>query len=792
MRSLLGTLTLMLVTVLTHAQFTIKGRISSGNEPVQSATVSLEREGSLPVQVATSANGSYEITTRSGGTYQLNVKHLNYQPKTVDVNLSGSVNEVNVDVERSAYFLQPIEVTSIRASERAPFTKTNISKAEIEKLNLGQDLPFLLNQTPGIVVNSDAGNGVGYTGMRIRGSDATRINVTINGIPYNDPESQGVFLVNMPDFASSVNSIQIQRGVGTSSNGAGAFGATLNLSTNEFNPAAYGEFNNSFGSFNTRKHTIKAGSGLINDHFTVDARLSKITSDGYIDRASSDLQSFYFSTAYIAKKSSVRLNIFSGNEKTYQAWNGVSEDMLKTNRRFNSAGTARPGSPYENETDNYQQDHYQLFFNHSFTDNLTFNTGLFLVNGEGYYEQYRARQRFSAFGLPNPIMNGAAVTRTDAIRRLWLDNSFYGQIASINYKKGADNITVGGGWNTYEGQHFGTVIWAEVGIPKDHRFYDNKGLKKDANVYAKWQRALNNRWELFTDLQYRHVTYTATGFRNNPNVPVDRKFDFINPKAGISYSHKGWQGYFSYAVGTKEPNREDFEAGIARQPNPETLHDFELGIERKTSTYSYGATAYYMLYKNQLILTGQINDVGAYTRVNIPNSFRTGVELQGAVRINQWLQASANVAISKNKINEWDEFIDNYDANDQQVIKHSNTDISFSPSVVSASTITITPIKFAEINLLSKYVSRQYLDNTQNVARSLNPYFVQDVRLSYTIKNKLLSNVQVIGMINNVFNEMYEANGYTFSYIAGGAFTTENFYFPMAGTNYMVGLNIRL
>ena len=792
MKSLKGTIVLMLITIAANAQFTIKGRITSGDQPVEYATVSIEKDDQILTTTASNASGYFDVRVQNKGRYSLTVAHVNMQAFSIVLNVDADVNDLNIQLEGGNYFLQPVEVTSIRASERAPFAKTNISQTEIAKQNLGQDLPFLLNQTPGVVVNSDAGNGVGYTGIRIRGSDATRINVTINGIPYNDPESQGVFLVNLPDFASSVQSIQIQRGVGTSSNGGGAFGATLNMSTNEFNEKAYGEFNNSYGSFNTRKHTIKAGTGLIGDHFTVDARLSKISSDGYIDRAFSDLQSFYFSTAYITKKSSLRLNIFTGNEKTYQAWNGVPESMLKTNRTFNSAGTDKPGEPYDNETDNYNQEHYQLFFNHAFTDHLTFNTGLFLVQGKGYYEQYKVQARYASYGMPNPVINGTALTRTDLVRQLLLDNDFYGQIASVNYKKGKNNITLGGAWNSYDGRHFGKVIWAQNAIPKDYVFYDNNGIKTDVNAYGKWQYALSNRWELFTDVQYRNVHYKTSGFRDNPNVAVDRTFNFINPKAGVSYAYNGWNAFLSYAMGNKEPNRDDYEAGIERQPTHETLHDFEVGIERRKSNYNFGATLYYMLYKNQLILTGQINDVGAYTRVNIPTSYRAGIELQGAVKISDWLNAAANLALSRNKITSSQEFIDDYDNGTQEVKKHDNTDISFSPSAVGGATINILPIKNGEISLLTKYVSRQYLDNTQNEARSINPYFVQDVRLSYAIKNKLFSNVQVIGAINNVFNRMYEANGYTFSYISGGAFTTENYYFPMAGTNYMVGLNVRL
>ena len=795
MKHFLGTIAAFCITVFAHAQYSIKGHIfeKQTQQPVEAATVSLEKDDVAIADQTTNAEGLYEFRgLKKKGIYKVTFEHISMRKESLNVEVTDDVTIANLSLQQQSYFLEPLEVKSVRAAERTPFTKTNVSKRDIEKNNLGQDLPFLLNQTPGVVINSDAGNGIGYTGIRIRGSDATRINVTLNGIPYNDPESQGTFLVDLPDIASSVNSIQIQRGVGTSSNGAGAFGASLHLSTNEFNEKAYGEFNNSYGSFNTWKNTIKAGSGLINDHFTVDARLSRISSDGYIDRASTNLKSFYFSTAYINKKSIVRVNVFSGTEKTYQAWNGVPESMLQTNRTYNSAGTAKSDEPYENETDNYQQDHYQLFFNHSFNQNLSFNTAVFLIKGSGYYEQYKAGAKFSNYGLMNPVINGAPVSKTDLVRQLWLDNSFYGQIFSLQYKKNNDELTFGGAWNRYNGDHFGQVIWAQTGIPKDYRFYKNDALKTDNNIYTKWQHSINNQLQLYADLQYRNVHYNINGFRDNPTVMVNRHFNFINPKAGVTYTNNGLQAYLSYALATKEPNRNDFEAGITQQPKAETLHDFELGVEKRRSNYSLSATGFYMLYKDQLILTGQINDVGAYTRVNVPNSYRAGVELQGGLPITTRMNATANVSLSRNKIKSSNEYLDDYDNGGQVKLSYTNTDISFSPTVISGVTLNLIPVKNAEVSLLSKYVSRQYLDNTENKTRSLNPYFVQDVRFTYTIKNKLFKEWNFIALVNNVFNKMYEPNGYTFSYINGGAKTTENYYFPMAGTNYMVGINVKL
>lgn len=692
--------------------------------------------------------------------------------------------------------LSPVEVRAVRAGEKAPFAKSNLSKTEIAKRNLGQDIPFVLNLTPSVVVNSDAGTGIGYTGLRIRGTDATRINITLNGIPYNDAESQGTFFVNLPDFTSSVSSIQIQRGVGTSSNGTGAFGATVSLSTNEVNTQPYAEFNNAYGSFDTWKNTVKAGTGLIDDHFTVDARLSRISSSGYIDRASSDLQSFYLSGAYLNKGSAVRLNIFSGKEKTYQAWNGIPESLKESNRTYNSAGTDRPGAPYDNETDNYTQTHYQLFFDQKLNTYWQFNTALYLTRGKGYYENYKGNERLSKYGLADLVLGDTTISHTDLVRQKWLDNYFYGQILSLQYRKDRHEWVIGGGWSRYQGDHFGKVIWAKYGFDEGYRYYDNDAWKTDVNVYTKWQYQLTTVFSLFADLQYRRVQHRMNGFEENPALIIDRSFNFFNPKAGITYRKNGWQAFVSYAHAGKEPNRDDFQASLNNQPKKETLHDFEGGVEKRTSRFSAGINLYYMLYKDQLVQTGMINDVGAYTRINVPNSYRMGIELQGGVIISKWLNASANLTLSRNKIKAFNEFLDDYDADfewiGQQSVQHRNTDIAFSPAVIAGGSINILPVKNLEISLLEKYVGRQYMDNTQNKERSLDDFFTQDVRVMYTLGGKRLGQWTLIGQVNNVFNRRYEPNGYTYSYVFDGNITADNFYMPMAGTNFMVGVNVRL
>ena len=710
--------------------------------------------------------------------------------------------------------LPPVEVRAVIAPPTAPFAKTNLDKKEISRQNLGQDLPFLLNQTPSVVVNSDAGNGVGYTGIHIRGTDATRINVTLNGIPYNDAESQGTYFVDLPDFASSVNRIQIQRGAGTSTNGAGAFGATINFTTNEVNKKAYVELNNSFGSFDTWKNTLKFGTGLLGNHFTTDVRLSKISSEGYVDRASTNLKSLYFSEAYLSDKNDLRFNIILGKEKTYQAWNGIPEAKLRndptalqehyqnnigylyftsadSSNLFNSSPRKYNYFTYPNQTDNYWQNHFQLFYTHRFSANLSFNVAGFLTPGKGYYEEYKVGQYYSDYGLNNPVVNGDTVYTTDLIRRLWLRNKFYGSIFSLQDEFGKTHLIFGGALTKYDGKHFGEVTWSDQPWNGAKRWYDLNAHKSDFNLYGKWQQDLTNAFQLFTDMQYRRVNYNLPGFEHNPTLFVNNTYNFFNPKIGFTYHKRGLQAYASYSVANKEPNRDDFETGKTEQPKPEHLNDWEAGIESRKSKTFLSANIYYMKYKDQLVLTGKINDVGNYTRTNIPNSYRLGIELQASEVLNQWLKASANLTLSKNKVLNFTEYIDDYDNGGQKQNDYHQSDISFSPSVVGAATITVTPIQKLNIDFLSKYVSRQYLDNTSNESRKLDSYFTEDVRMIYSFSKKWLKNVDLILQVNNLLDKKYEANGYTYSYYYNAQLITENFYFPMAGTNVMGGVNIR-
>lgn len=685
--------------------------------------------------------------------------------------------------------LPPLEIRSIRVADNSPFAKSNVNASSIAFVNLGQDLPYLIQNTPSVVVNSDAGTGIGYTGIRIRGTDATRINVTLNGIPYNDAESMGTYFVDLPDFSSSANSIQIQRGVGTSTNGAGAFGATINLSTNDYHPEKYVSLQNSVGSFNTVKNTLLFGTGLIHNHFTIDGRLSNITSNGYIDRATSDLKSFYVSGTYWGDHSSLRLNVFSGKEKTYQAWYGVPEDSLSIHRTYNPAGSEKSGNPYDNQTDNYTQSHYQLFYNKEINSKLKWNTAFFLTKGRGYYEEYKADVNLGDYGINLNIGNPI-----DLIRRRWLDNQFYGQIASLSYEENKNKFTLGGGWNIYEGQHFGNLPMGILLINNpsliNKVYYNNNATKKEYNSYLKWERKLNNELTSFVDLQFRHVQHTMNGFDANPTLLVDRKFDFVNPKAGLTYKKGNTTYYASVAVAHKEPNRDDFEAANNEQPKAEVLYDFESGFNTKSSQFNWGANLYYMNYTDQLVLTGKINDVGSYNRTNVPNSYRAGIELEESWKINSAFTSTGNITLSQHKIQHFTEYYDNYDNGIQVAKPHDNTDITLSPNFIASHSLNYTPNNQWQFALTSKYVSKQYLDNTQNDARSLKAYFVNDVNIAYKIVDNKKWNASIQYYIINILDTKYEPNGYTYSYVYGGITTTSNNYYPMAGRNFLLSLKL--
>ncbi|OIQ17642.1 MAG: TonB-dependent receptor [Flavobacterium sp. MedPE-SWcel] len=673
----------------------------------------------------------------------------------------------------SEYKLDEVLVQAVRVTTQTPVTFSNISKEEIAPRNLGQDIPFLLNYLPSVVTTSDAGNGIGYSGIRVRGADASRVNVTLNGIPYNDAESHGTFWVNMPDFASSVENIQLQRGVGTSTNGAGAFGASLNLLTDAYSKKSNGEISNSFGSFNSRKHTVKFSTGLMNDRFEIAGRLSNIASDGYIDRASSDLKSYFLQGTYVGETTLIKALVFGGKERTYQAWNGIDRATLESNRQFNSSGiyTDIDGNirHYDDETDNYQQDHYQLHWNEKLNENWNTNLAFHYTIGKGYYESYR--DEASAADYPGigatDIDNGT----TDLITRKWLDNDFYGTTFSTNYKNNGLNVVLGGAWNKYEGDHFGNIIWARNsnGVQPGDKYYDDSSQKTDFNVFAKANYQLTEKFSLFGDLQYRKVEYKADG------IPVDDNLNFFNPKAGLTYRVNNNNSiYLSYARANKEPRRADYENGSNKS---EQLNDFELGWRYKAGRNSLNINAYYMQYKDQLVLTGALNDVGAPISTNSGDSYRLGLEAEATLFLSDKFVVRPNIALSDNKNKDF------YNEGDTGLENLGNTEIAFSPSVIAGNQLIFIPAENFQVAFLSKFVGEQFMDNLESSNAKLDSYFVNDLNVTYELKTKsIFKGIVLSGLVNNIFDAEYESNGYMYG---------DPYYYPQAGINFLVGATLK-
>ncbi|WP_443937477.1 TonB-dependent receptor [Pedobacter sp. MW01-1-1] len=812
MKKLLFATFVAMMPVLVWAQISVTGRVTNHEQrALAGATVRLKNQKTV---VLTDENGNYTLSNLAPGSVVVSVSFVGF--KTAEKSLQLTANTTaNFALNVQNFLAEEVVVNATRANEKSATTYKNVSKEEIKENNFGQDLPFILQNTPGVVISSDAGAGVGYTGIRIRGSDNSRINVTVNGIPINDSESQGTYYVNMPDFASSVDNIQIQRGVGTSTNGAGAFGASLNIQTTGSEDLPYAELNNTYGSFNTWKNTVKVGTGLIHDRFSFDGRLSRISSDGYVDRASSLLKSYFLSGAYKGNKDLLRVNVFAGSEKTYQAWNGIPESRLTNDAAGMQAYIDRNGlGPvdaanlltsgrtynsflYENQTDNYWQNHYQLLYARKLSEKLSFNGALHYTDGKGYYEEYRPDDELVNYGLNNVIIGGTTVTNTDLVRQRWLDNKFYGLTYSFNYvPSNKFNVTLGGAYNEYDGDHFGKVIWAQYASNStiDGHYYDNTGFKTDFNVYGKANYSLVEALSLFVDLQYRRVDYTISGIENKQNVvSLNETLNFFNPKIGATYFINPESNlYASFSVANKEPNRNDYtDADPGVTPKPERLHDLEVGYRIKNKTFNVGLNAYGMFYKNQLVVTGKINDVGGYYRQNVDQSSRLGIEVDGSYTISKQFIVNANAAISRNKIKDFTEYDDDYDNGGQMVNQYSLTDISYSPSAVLFGEVAYKPFKGFAMALQGKYVSKQYLDNTQNNDRALVGYFVSNARLGFDFSFAGVKNVNLGLLINNVFDKQYESNGYTYGYLYGGSRTTENFYYPQAGTNLLLNLNVR-
>lgn len=818
-RSFKTALVALLFSSSAWAQFQINGTVKNDiGEPMAGVTIRIDNQN---YGTFSGSDGSYVLGGLKEESYLIQAKMFGYETVEKEIHLTKD-EEIHFTLRPSIYLQEEINVHATRAHSKTPTTYTNKTAEDIEKENYGRDIPYLLESMPSTVVTSDAGGGIGYTDFKIRGVDPTRTNVTIDGIPMNDAESQAVFWVNLPDISSSIKSMQVQRGVGTSSNGGSAFGASINISTDNIHEKAYLTLDNSYGSFNSWKNTVSLGTGLLADKFTVDARLSRISSDGYVDRSSSNLKSFYLSGAYHGKKSTVRVNIFSGKEKTYQAWNGVHESRIKGDEQemidfagregitgddldyLLEAGRTYNSARYHNETDNYQQDHYQLHYAYQFNRYWNLKVAGNYTKGRGYYENYRKRDRFSTYGFDPIEVEGETITRMDVIRQKWLDNEFYGGVFSVNYNnaKGWD-VVLGGSLYKYDGDHFGHVIWAQYmpNLEDGNRYYENNSVKYDGNVYLKANYQFK-RWNFFADAQYRHVDYTFLGVNDvgDEIIEVDQQvfYNFFNPKLGLSYQINSANSvYASYAIGNREPVRKDFQEQTANnRPDHETLYNLEAGYRFKKIGGYFTANIYHMLYDNQLVLTGEINDVGGYTRTNVKESYRLGLELEGGYQPLKQLGFSANLALSQNKINNFIEYIDSYDEfwtpQPQEEVHHGKTELAFSPSLIAGLNIVYTPIKNLNIGLLNKYVGKQYLDNTSNESRAIDGYFLSHLDISYSFAFKGVKEITVGGRIHNLWNHTYENNGFTYSYLVGEERIQENFYFPQAGINYSIRVLIKL
>ena len=686
-----------------------------------------------------------------------------------------------------AQSLDDVLVSAVRANGKNPITFTNVSKEELAPRNLGQDIPVLLNYLPSVVSTTDAGNGIGYTYMRVRGSDGSRINVTLNGIPFNDSESQGTFFVNLPDFASSLESVQLQRGVGTSSSGAGAFGASLNMQTKSFQEKAYAEIANTVGSFATRKHTLSFGTGL-NNHFELNGRLSQIASEGYVDRAASNLFGYFFNANYITKSTSIKAIAFGGKEKTYQAYWGIEDpEKLKNDRTFNPAGMYFDADGnmkfYDNEIDNYLQNHFQLHWSEKWSEKWISNTALHYTIGKGYFEQYKEDQTLADYNLPD--FGGNSIS--DLVRKRWLDNDFFGATFSLNYKTAKTDILLGGAANRYLGNHFGEVVWTPYFTPKNNTYYKNAGTKEDVNFYTKASSNITNKLNLFIDLQYRMVFYQANSIKF---ADVNDTFRFFNPKAGLNYQFNTKNSFYGYfGIANKEPRRDDYENGSVK---PERLFDYELGWKYNTPKVKVSTNAFYMRYNNQLVMTGALNDVGSPIFTNSGDSYRLGLEVESTINLGRKIILQPNITLSQNKNQDF------YFQRDAVLQNLGNTNIAYSPNVIFGNRLTFLPVKDFQVSLLSKYVGEQYMGNIDSDHSKLSAYFVNDLNITYDWKiNKGIQSIVFSGLVNNLFDLEYESNGYFYTYDdnwsnAGSTKTIEGTgYYPQAGINFLLGIALK-
>ena len=749
----------------------------------------------------TDAGGQFSFQSVPAGKYALRITHISYKTLTDTVHIQKEAVTRTYRMEAAIHLSEELVVKGVRSDQQLAGAATMVTKEDLKQLNLGQDMPMLLAIAPSVVSSSEAGAGVGYTGMRIRGIDQNRINVTINGVPLNDPESHSVYWVDLPDFASSAEDIQIQRGVGTSTNGPGAFGGSVNILTGKLESKPYANTGTSYGSFSTMRQNLGFGSGLLANRFAFDGRVSSIQSDGYIDRAASDLSSWYLSGGYYGRKTVLKGIMMSGHEVTYQAWGGVPSEVIDTNRTYNPMGlyTDENGvvRAYDNQKDDYLQTHYQLHLIQELGDDITANATLFLTSGNGFYEEFKESQELKGYGLPDVIHGIDTLTESNLIRQKWLDNRFYGLAGSVRKGfAGGSSLTVGGSVSRYDGDHFGRLLWLQHqgSVEKDHEWYRGTGDKKDFNVYTKYLWFAGRKTTLFADLQFRYIDYEITGTDDDlRNIARHETYPFLNPKAGISYRHSDrHETWAMTGIAHREPNRSNFTDAKPGSPvpQPERLYNLEMGHRIKGNRWSAEANGYLMYYRNQLVMTGEINDVGSPVMTNVDSSFRIGLELSGGIRILPQVIWEGNVTLSMNRILHFTEYVDDWDTWGQRTAYLGTTDLSFSPSVIAGNFVRITPFKGAMVTLISQYVSKQYLDNTRNNSRKLDPWFVNHLLLQYRIAPLHLRECRFNLMIANIFNKKYESNGWVYSYFENGQRKQSDGLFPQAGIHFMAGINL--
>jgi iron complex outermembrane receptor protein len=788
-------------------KYSLSGVVSdeSGN-PLPGATVILE---TTYLGTSTGIGGTFSFSSVREGSYLLKVSFMGYKTYSEEIEVKDNLI-VNITLAQTTIVADEVVVMGTRAGSETPVAYTEMNSDVISSMNSAQDIPYLLSLVPSLVETSESGIGIGYTNFRIRGSDPSRINVTIDGIPLNDAESQQVFWVDLPDLAGSVSDIQIQRGAGTSTNGSGAFGATVNMRLDNPSETPYIELNSMYGSYNTFKGSVKIGTGLLKERFMFDMRVSGLQTNGYIDRSGALHQSLFATGVYKLEKGRIKANILHGKEVSGISWWGIPYDSLSTNRTFNPAGEYIDDDGitryYSNQVDNFTQTHAHLIFNWQFNKSLYLNSAAYFTRGLGYYEQYRENDELAEYGLPNFMVTGIGfpvfVSHTDLIRRKWIFNYTGGVVFDLNYNIGRLDLTLGGGGSRYLGNHFGRLTWMRVAgyTEKDYQWYLNAGAKDEINIFGKTDYHLSDKITLYGDLQYRFIRYEMAGNDDNLiDLTMLNQYGFFNPKAGIFYKiSSNHESYLSVSVANREPTRANFKdaAGDSTaMPTPERMIDFEAGYKYRSSISSASVNLYYMYYNDQLVPTGELSSVGYPIMTNVESSYRTGIEFSGAIRPFRKIELNGNLTLSRSIINDYTEYyLDYITATDEEIYSSKflgDVHIAYSPDIIASTDLAIYPIKGLDIHIIGKYVGLQYFDNTSNLVRALNPYYFTNLRIDYKLPVKKFESVGLQFIVNNLFNSMYVSNAYGGSYYIDGTEYSWGSYFPQAGINWLARLTVR-